>query len=242
MTSEQLRFQLRQLANPETSRLLQRYFKTGPGQYGEGDRFLGIKVPPLRALARQGFTLAHEEVQELLASEFHEERLLALLIWVGQYARQPDRRQQIVLDYLGNTRWVNNWDLVDQSAPGLLGKWLLERGEATVDLQALARSTWLWDRRIAVLATLTLIRANSFEMTLRLTRQLMDDGHDLMNKACGWMLRELGKRNPELLREFLLAEVHHMPRTMLRYAIERLPEPERRSWLKHPSALKAARL
>ncbi len=236
MTIEQLRLQLRQLANPETSRLLQRYFKTGPGQYGAGDLFLGIKVPPLRNLARQGCGIAHDEVQELLASEFHEERLLALLIWVGQYSRHPERRQQIVADYLSNTKRVNNWDLVDLSAPGLVGNWLVERGEAAIDLETLARSDWLWDRRIAVLATLALIRVGSFQATLRLTRLLMHDGHDLMHKACGWMLRELGKRSPELLREFLNAEVEQMPRTMLRYAIERFPEPERRSWLSRPSS------
>ena len=235
MTAREAMDLLQQMANPEVARFLQRYFKTGPGQYGEGDLFLGIKVPPLRALARRARAMALEEVGQLLASEFHEARLVALLIWVDQYARQPGLRATIVRSYLASTSRINNWDLVDQSAPGVVGQHLLDHGDGSLDLGGMARSSWLWDRRIAVLSTLTLIRADRFGPTLQLCSQLLDDPEDLMHKACGWMLRELGKRHHGSLLEFLESHAAGMPRTMLRYAIERFPEEERQSWLRRPA-------
>lgn len=239
MTAQEVVESLQQQANPEVATFLQGYFKTGPGQYGEGDLFLGIKVPPLRALARRASAMTLPEVLKLLAHQAHEARLVALLIWVQHYAKDASLRGPIVNAYLSSTQHINNWDLVDLSAPGIPGRWLLEQGPSALNLERLARSSWLWDRRIAVLSTLTLIRAHHFEATLKLCRLLLDDPEDLMHKACGWMLRELGKKDRGPLLDFLQSHVQDMPRTMLRYAIERFPEAERQSWLQRPSRRKS---
>jgi 3-methyladenine DNA glycosylase AlkD len=225
-----LRRRLREAARPEDARALQRFFKTGPGDYGEGDVFLGVRVPAIRALVRQADGLSVTQAQGLLRSKFHEERLLALLLLVRRFQRGDDRaRETIFRLYLRETRCINNWDLVDLSAPHILGGWLLRRDRSI--LHELAGSSGLWRRRMAVLATLAFIRAGQFQDTVRLCEKLLSDRHDLMHKACGWMLREAGKRDAGVLRRFLRAHAPRMPRTMLRYAIERLPEPERRQWL-----------
>jgi 3-methyladenine DNA glycosylase AlkD len=198
------------------------FFKSGPGQYGEGDRFLGVTVPDVRAQAKQFAGLGLEECVALLQFPFNETRLLALLILVAQYKRgDAARRQQIYSSVMENRRRINNWNLVDSSAPYIVGPHLAGR-DRTV-LYDLARSAELWDRRIAVLATFAFIRNNDFGDTLALSEMLLDDPQDLMHKACGWMLREVGKRNAQVLEGFLRKHQHHMPRTMLRYAIERCP-------------------
>jgi 3-methyladenine DNA glycosylase AlkD len=231
----EIRRRLRAVAQAKHARILQRFFKTGPGEYGEGDLFLGVRVPAIRRLARQGDGLRLAEVRRLLHSPYHEERLLALLMLVRRFARgEVEARQRIVALYLRETRFINNWDLVDLSAPNILGTWLLARDRAVLD--GLVASPDLWRRRIAVLATLAFIRQSQFSDTLRLCRHLLADERDLLHKACGWMLREVGKRDLRVLQTFLEAHAARMPRTMLRYAIERLPAAERKAWLDRPRA------
>jgi 3-methyladenine DNA glycosylase AlkD len=219
-------------ANAERATGSLRFFKTGPGQYGEGDAFLGLSVPQIRASLPQTDSLSETDVLSLLHSKWHEERLLALLIWVRRFqrARKDEATQShIVQLYLANTRWINNWDLVDTSAPYILGTWLLTRDRSI--LQQLAASSSLWEQRISVLATQAFIRAGDFTDTLQLCAHFLSHKHDLMHKACGWMLREVGKRDAAALRSFLDQHAARMARTMLRYAIEKLPEAERRHYL-----------
>ena len=218
------------LADPEKAKFLAGFFKTGPGQYGEGDRFLGIVVPAVRQLAKQFRQLPLGDCEVLLASPDNEERLLALLILVGQY-QQGDviTREKVYQLYLAHRERVNNWNLVDSSAPAIVGTHLLTRDRSV--LYELARSPTLWDRRIAVLATLTFIRAKDFADTLRLTEMLLTDPQDLMHKASGWMLREVGKRDVAVLEDFLSVHQRTMPRTMLRYAIERFASDKRAALL-----------
>ena len=208
-----------------------RFFKTGPGQYGEGDKFLGIRVPVLRKIARSHRQLDISKAETLLHSEFHEIRLTALLILVERYKGGDDSlRQEIYELYLRNSKFINNWDLVDVSAPAIVGHFLADRDRDV--LYDLAVSGNLWERRIAILATFHFIRAGSFTDTIRLAEILLDDQHDLLHKAVGWMLREVGKRDPDLLIDFLDRHYPKMARTMLRYAIERLPEEVRQAYLK----------
>lgn len=233
MQFEQFRAALRAQASPETAAIARGFFKTGPGGYGEGDRFLGLKVPQVRALVKQSDALEEGGVLALLRSGWHEERLAALLILVRRFekAKRDDTvRSRLVQLYLANWAHINNWDLVDTSAPQILGIWLMDRDRAILD--RFARSRNLWERRISIVATQTFIRAGQFDDTLRLTRQLLDDEHDLMHKACGWMLREVGKRERSVLAGFLRSHAARMPRTMLRYAIEHFPDVERRRYLR----------
>ena len=228
-----LRALLRQSARAQDASFLQRFFKTGPGEYGAGDLFLGVRVPAIRQVARRSDGLSLAQVSVLLGSRLHEERLLALLIMVRRFERgDAVIRERVFRLYLRRLRFINNWDLVDLSAPNIVGAWLLERPRRL--LLELARSRVLWHRRVAVLATLTFIRRDQFQDTLRLCRQLLPDNQDLIHKACGWMLREVGKRNRCALKKFLQAQAGGMPRTMLRYAIERLPGAERQFWLGQP--------
>lgn len=221
---------LEALADPAQAAFLQRFFKTGPGQYGEGDRFLGIRVPAVRRLVREFRATPLHDAVALLASPWHEARLLGLLLMVERYARGDAAGRQAAYDaYLGHTDRINNWDLVDTSAPHIVGRHLLER-ERTV-LDRLAASASLWERRIALLATHAFIRAGQFDDTLRLCERLLGDREDLIHKAAGWMLREAGKRDVRALEGFLDRHAAQMPRTMLRYAIERLPPVQRRRYL-----------
>jgi 3-methyladenine DNA glycosylase AlkD len=226
-----LRARLQKLASPSDAKFLQRYFKSAPGEYGAGDRFIGIRVPVLRKLAQEFRLLPTREVTALLHSPIHEERLLALLILVDAYQRadEPGRTKvyELYLTHLGR---INNWDLVDLSAPHIVGRHLAERPRNI--LFRLARSRTLWHRRVAMLATLHFIRANDFKDALHLAERLRNDEHDLIHKAVGWMLREIGKRDVAVLRRFLDQHAAHMPRTMLRYAIEQLPERERQRYLR----------
>jgi 3-methyladenine DNA glycosylase AlkD len=221
---------LRTLADPEKAKFLAGYFKTGPGQYGEGDRFLGIVVPAVRQVAKQFRQLPLSDCVTLLASPYNEERLLALLILVGRYQQgDATTQEQVYQLYLAQRQRVNNWNLVDSSAPTIVGTHLLTRDRSV--LVELAQSSSLWDRRIAVLATLTFIRAKEFADILRLVEMLLADPQDLMHKACGWMLRELGRRDQAVLEDFLSVHQRVMPRTMLRYAIERLTPDKRAAFL-----------
>ena len=221
---------LRNLANPAKAKVLQSFFKTGPGQYAEGDQFLGVMVPQTRALVREFKRLTPEEAVPLVKSKWHEERLTGLLLWVQAFEKGDEAMRTRVFDlYLANLKFVNNWDLVDLSAPQIVG----ESGAPGKNglLRRLARSQVLWERRVAVVATFALIRRGEFEATLDLCRRLMRDPEDLMHKACGWMLREIGKRDRNRLTAFLTEHAASMPRTMLRYAIEHYAEVERKKFL-----------
>jgi 3-methyladenine DNA glycosylase AlkD len=231
MNSRQAHAALLELADPEKAALLERFFKTGKGEYAEGDRFLGIMVPAIRRLTRQFSQLGLEDLNRLLASPYNEERLLALLI-LGQRYRCGDRacKAAVYRCYVQNRNRVNNWNLVDLSAPAILGAHLLSRKRTLI--YKLARSRNLWDRRIAVLSTFAFIRAGDFTDSIQLARQLLSEEHDLIHKACGWMLREIGKRDQRALEYFLTKHHQTMPRTMLRYAIERLRPGARRRYLR----------
>jgi 3-methyladenine DNA glycosylase AlkD len=229
---ETLRERIRAFGSESSARLARRYFKTGPGDYGEGDLFLGVSVPRLRALLPGASELGTGEVEELLHSEWHEERLFALLLLVLRFQRtrgEEGLRDQLAGIYLRNLRWVNNWDLVDSSAPQILGNWLSEKDRSVLD--TLAVSPVMWERRVAIVSTLAFIREGELEWTFRLVRVLLGDSQDLMHKACGWMLREAYKKQADEVLLFLEQHGPQMPRTMLRYAIERAPIGERKRLL-----------
>ncbi|MDJ0809142.1 MAG: DNA alkylation repair protein [Desulfobacterales bacterium] len=228
---QRLRTEMETLADPRVAAQSQRFFKTGPGQYGEGDHFIGIRVPGLRRLAREYGALGMEAVERLLQSKTHEHRQVALFILVNQFKRGSETsRQRIYMLYQRNLGHINNWDLVDASAPHIVGAWLENRSRSP--LKRLARADALWERRMAILATFHYIRKGEFEETLRLAQMLLKDREDLIHKAVGWMLREVGKRAPETAEVFLRRRYRAMPRTMLRYAIEKFPEAKRQAYLK----------
>jgi len=221
---------LKALADPKRAEASAWFFRTGPGQYGEGDRFLGLDVPTMRRQATAFEDLPLSEIRKLLASPWHEERLVALLVLVRRYARGGGgERERIFRFYLRHARRVNNWDLVDASAPYIVGAHLGRRGVSL--LRRLARSSNLWERRIAIVSTAAFIRRGHLDATFDIARRLLKEPYDLIHKAAGWMLREAGKRDPDALRDFLSRHAVEMPRTMLRYSIERFPGPERRRWL-----------
>ena len=228
---DDLRRRLRELADPVRAEHSLRFFKTAPGQYGHGDRFLGLTVPSMRKLVREFRELPLGAAETLLFSEWHEERLVALMILVEQYRHAPTAVYRL---YLTRTDRINNWDLVDVSAPHIVGAHLETRSRKP--LYRLAKSKSLWERRIAIVATQHFIRRNDFDDTLAIARLLLDDEHDLIHKATGWMLREAGKRDERVLRAFLDEHAAAMPRTMLRYAIERLSPAPRRHYLSRSSA------
>ena len=223
LTATAISRRLRSHANPASVAILQSFFKTGPGQYGEGDRFIGIKTPVIRTVCRECRGTPLEEIQKLLRSPIHEERSLALVMLVDAFTIGERQTQRRIYDlYLANTAFINNWDLVDCSASQIVGGWL--RGRSTAPLTRLARSTSLWERRIAMIATFDGIRRGEFGETFRIADLLLHDEHDLIHKAVGWLLREVGKRDGAAERAFLASRYKTMPRTMLRYAIERFPE------------------
>jgi len=237
MTASEIVERLQAMGDPERARVSQSFFKTGPGEYGEGDVFAGLTVPQVRALAKELSVLKSGETAKLLHSPVHEARLLALLILIQAYAKGDEaERETLYRFYLKNTRWINNWDLVDVSAEHLVGAHLWTRDRSVLD--ELATSTLLWERRIAILATFHFIRRGAFADTLRLAERLVVDREDLMHKAVGWMLREVGKRDLAAEEAFLKKHARTMPRTMLRYAIERFPEERRQHYL----SLRAAAL
>ena len=226
-----IRARLKALADPSIARSSQRFFKTNPGEYGHGDLFLGIRVPVQRKVAREFRAASMAAAFELLRSPLHEERLVALFILVDRYERgTAAERQRIYERYLAHVpKHVNNWDLVDSSAHLIVGAHIAD-GDRGV-LYELARSPQLWSRRVAIIATLWLIKRGSFDDTLAIAELLLDDEHDLIHKAVGWMLREVGNRDGAAAGRFLRRHCRRMPRTMLRYAIERLPERTRRAYL-----------
>lgn len=230
MTLDEIHSTLQSLGNKQRAEISQRFFKTGSGEYGEGDIFLGIRVPELRKLAREYQAITLSTVLKLLQSSFHEARLLALLILVRVYAEGDEAvKERVYRRYLENTRFINNWDLVDSSAPYIVGDYL--SGLSRKPLYALARSGSLWERRIAVLATFSFIKRGDFAESLKLAKVLLDDDEDLLHKAVGWMLREIGNRHLPSEEKFLREHYRVMPRTMLRYAIEKFPKAKRAKYL-----------
>jgi 3-methyladenine DNA glycosylase AlkD len=206
------------------------FHKTGPGEYGEGLIFIGLNAATMHALAREFRDLPLDTVEELLHSPIHDERTIAALILVHQMKRGDSARRKKVYDlYLANTKHVNSWGLVDCSAPGVVGVYLEDRSRTILD--KLAKSTNFWERRIAIVATQWLIRRGEVDDTLRIVERLLNDPEDLIHKACGWMLREVGKRDRPRLEAFLRQHLTKLPRTTLRYAIERFPEPLRKAYM-----------
>lgn len=243
---KQLKSELKKLANKKQAAILAGFFKTGQGQYGAGDIFLGIKVPRQRIVAKKYNDLALSDLQELLNSKIHEHRLIALLILLNQYQRtEIKKRKKLVEFYLKNTKNINNWDLVDLSCHYILGDYLFcnyppgKGGAGEVNklyksrriLYKLAKSKNLWQRRIAIISTFAFIRKNEFSDTLKISEILLNDEHDLIHKAAGWMLREVGKRDQAVLENFLKKHYRAMPRTMLRYAIEKFSPAKRKLYL-----------
>lgn len=224
-----LQQQIRQKAKPERAEHSQRFFKTGKGEYGEGDVFLGLTVPEQRKIAKENLSASFEELKELLYSEIHEFRLTALFILTYQYEKQPEKRKQIVEFYTAHKEQVNNWDLVDSSAYKILGHYLFDKDRSLLFDYTTHEN--LWVNRIALISTLYFIKKDDFDDALELIEKSLNHPHDLIHKANGWMLREIGKRNEKVLRNFLNRHVKQMPRTTLRYAIERLDEKSRKEFL-----------
>ena len=222
--------ELNNLKNTEKAKILSRFFKTGKGEYGEGDNFLGIVVPEQRKIAKKYKDLSLNDIQTLLSTNIHEYRLTSLFILVLQYEKSDEKGKKNIYEfYLRNTKRINNWDLVDLSAHKILGDFLFDKDKSI--LYKLAKSNNLWERRIAIMSTFNFIKNNEFKDTLKLSKTLLDDPHDLIHKATGWMLREIGKRDKKTEEKFLKKYCKRMPRTMLRYAIEKLDESERKHYL-----------
>lgn len=231
LSAKQIERELKKLGDEADAVHLSRFFKTGKGEYGEGDRFLGIRVPVIRQQVKKYRETALDNVLTLLHSPFHEIRLFALLVLVDQFSRGSAADQKrIYQHYLDNTAYINNWDLVDLSAHKIIGPFLADKDRKI--LYKLARSEDLWERRISILATFHLIGQHDFHDALEIAAILRDDREDLIHKAVGWMLREVGKRDIDAEKAFLQKHYRKMPRTMLRYAIEKFPEKERKAWLK----------
>lgn len=228
---DQLIADFKKLSNPIQAKNLSRFFKTGKGEYGEGDIFLGIKVPEQRELVRKYYKdLKIKDAEELLRSKIHEHRLTALLILVAKYKKADQDGKKKVFDlYLKNTKFINNWDLVDLSSRDIIGNYLLDKDKKI--LYKLAKSKDLWEKRISIISTFEFIRYHKFDDVLKIAEILLHDKHDLIHKAVGWMLREMGKRSQEIEEEFLEKHCKEMPRTMLRYAIEKFDEKKRKHFM-----------
>jgi 3-methyladenine DNA glycosylase AlkD len=227
---EDLKKQLRLFADVEKATHLQGFFKTGKGQYGEGDIFLGVIVPNTRIVAKKFVDLSFSEIKEILYSKIHEERLCALLLLVEKYKKADEKgKKEVYGFYIKNAKQANNWDLVDLSAPKIVGEYLLNKDKKI--LYKFARSKNLWEKRIAIISTYTFIKNNKYKDTFKIAKILMNDKHDLIHKAVGWMLREIGKMSQKDEETFLFKYYKKMPRTMLRYAIEKFPEEKRLKYL-----------
>ena len=228
---QSVRDELQKYADDSHANTSQRFFKTAPGEYGEGDRFIGVRVPLIRQVARKFRNLNLDDAQQLLKSEIHEERLLALIILTEKYRRGTAYEQSQIYElYLANTQHINNWDLVDTSAMHIVGAYL--NNKSRKPLYQLACSEDLWERRIAIMATFHYIKNDEFNETLKISSMLIEDPEDLIHKSVGWMLREVGKRDRQMEEAFLKQNYRLMPRTMLRYAIEKFPEAIRQKYLK----------
>ena len=224
-----LQKEVKKLTDNKKAKFLQRFFKTGIGEYGEGDIFAGITVPQSRSLAIKYKDLSFAQISKLLKSKIHEERLIALLILVHNFHENPLRKGRIYEFYLKNTKYINNWDLVDLSSHEIVGEYLLDKPKSI--LLNLAKSKNLWEKRIAVISTFTFIREREFNTSLKIAKILIEDKHDLIQKAVGWMLREIGKRDLRQEETFLKTHYKKMGRTALRYAIEKFPEGLRQKYL-----------
>lgn len=231
MSARKILTRLKGIGTPEKADVLSGFFRTGKGQYGEGDVFLGVTMPEVRKVVREFRELLFSEIEKLLSSRYHEARMMGLLILVDRFGRADEEGRKAVYDFLiAHRAAMNNWDLVDVIAPKIVGTYLATRKDRKI-LYEFATSDDLWERRIAIVSTFQFIREGEFDDTLAIANMFLDDPHDLIHKATGWMLREVGKRDEPTLRGFLDAHAARMPRTMLRYAIERLPETVRRSYL-----------
>lgn len=226
---EELKSRLYLKKNKKKAKILQRFFKTGKGEYGEGDIFLGVSVPEQRKIAKDFYSLELVDLRKLLKSNIHEYRFCALVALIEKYKRNS-KKENVVNFYLKNLEKINNWDLVDISAPYILGDYLLNSDREI--LYKLAVSNNLWERRVAIISTFQFIKNGQLEDTFSIVKILLKDKHDLIHKAVGWMLRETGKKSPEKLRKFLKEHKKEMPRIMLRYAIEKFPDEERKEYLK----------
>ncbi|PIN93696.1 DNA alkylation repair protein [Candidatus Pacearchaeota archaeon CG10_big_fil_rev_8_21_14_0_10_31_24] len=228
--------ELRKYAHPDKIKIYQNFFKTGPGEYGEGDIFIGLTVPDTRAVAKKYLDLSLEEVKKILESKVHEDRLAGLLILVAKFDKFPEKRKELFEFYLKNTKHINNWDLVDLSAYQIIGRYIFQEGKENPLLASilikLSKSKNLWEKRIAIVSTYYFIKNNRFDETSHIAEILLNDSHDLIHKAVGWMLREVGNRDLKTLEYFLKKHYKKMPRTMLRYAIEKFPEEKRQKYLK----------
>ncbi len=230
--NKELENRLEQSANPSKAKLLQRFFKTGKGEYGEGDIFYGITVPVQRKIASEFKELPVNELQELLDSKIHEKRMIGLLILIEQFKRADEKSKKKIFEFYlqnANKNNINNWDLVDLSCHKIVGNYILNKNREI--LYQLANSSNLWEKRIAIISTFSFIRINEFNDSLKIAEILLSDEHDLIHKAVGWMLREIGKKNINVLEDFLQKHHKDMPRTMLRYAIEKFDEGKRKRWL-----------
>lgn len=231
MSINDLKKELKEKSNLEKAKFLQRFFKTGKGEYAEGDKFIGITVPVLRKLSKKYKDLSFPELKKLITSKIHEERLISLFILIIQFEKGDEKvKERIYKFYLEHLKGVNNWDLVDLSAPNIIGVSLINK-EKNI-LYEFAKSNDLWKKRISILSTFQFIKNYQFEDTLAISEILLNDKHDLIHKAVGWMLRETGKRNLKVEEDFLKSRYKNMPRTMLRYAIEKFPEIKRQAYLK----------
>lgn len=231
MIIDKVKQELRKHSSPEHAKLLQRYFKTGKGEYAHGDVFIGLKVPQIRKVAKQFKDLSLKETTNLLHSKIHEERLTALLILVDQFQKASNtQKEKIFKMYLKNTKYINNWDLVDLSAAKIVGEWVRQNNIAS-KLLSLAKSDSLWERRIAIISTFAFINNGELKPSIKIAYMLLKDKHDLIHKAVGWVLREVGKKDQKLLEAFIEKNYSQIPRTALRYAIERFSETKRVKYL-----------
>jgi 3-methyladenine DNA glycosylase AlkD len=231
MSIKEIQKELDKNSDKKQAALLQRFFKTGPGEYGEGDVFIGIKVPLLRNIAKNNTDTSYKELKQLLKSKIHEKRMISLMILIFKYQKaDEEEKSKIFKIYLDNTNNINNWDLVDLTAPQIIGDYLMDKDRSI--LIKLAKSKSLWERRIAVLSTFQFIKNGQFDFSLKISKLLLKDEHDLIHKAVGWMLREIGKRDLKKEEKFLQTYYMIMPRTMLRYAIEKFPDKKRKEYLK----------
>ena len=231
MQAETIKNKLIALADNDKATILSSFFQTKEGQYSHGDVFLGVTVPQIRETVAPYIKLPLDEIKKLLYSKFHECRFAALVLLVNQFNRGKETERETIYNfYLNNTHNINNWDLVDVSAHKIVGPWLEDKDRSV--LYELAKSKRLWDQRIAIVSTLAFIRINQFDDTLRLSKLFLTHNHHLIHKACGWMLREVGKRNKATLINFLDNFASQMPRVMLRYSIEKLSEEERKTYLR----------
>lgn len=231
MNLKKLKKDIRKLADSKKAKIYQKFFKTGPGEYGEGDIFLGLTSSQTKEIVTKFMFLSLKDIQELLNSKIHEEKTVGFRLLVEKFEKGDEKEKKEIYDfYMKNTKKANNWDLVDVSAYKIVGAYLLNRDKSV--LYKLAKSSNLWEKRISIIATFYFIKNNQFEDTLKISEILLNDTHDLIHKAVGWMLREVGKKDQEVEEKFLKKHYKIMPRTMLRYSIERFPEPLRKKYLR----------